>query len=493
MHNDEAVNAILLQGLWERGEYRYNPDEYHGPSLLYAARLFLEFSGARNFAEVSERALRAVTVTAGVALIPLLWLLRSALGYVGTAAAAILVAASPAMIFYSRYFIHETLLIAFTLLFLGGAWRHFREPKAGWAAVVGAGLGLMHATKETFVISLAAAGLAVLACLGWSHWRDGRPWSLSWRPWLRYAPFALSIAAGVSLLLFTSFLTHARGPVDSILTYLPWLNRAGGHSPHIHPWSFYFERLLGYSSPRGPLWTEAWVALLAIVGSVGALAGVGLRTASIGFARFLVFYTIAVASAYSLIPYKTPWCLLNFLMPAILLAGMGTAMLLRITPRPAAAWAIGALLVGGTGHLAWQGWRCGQDDGQSRGNPYAYSPTLPNGLALAERVTGIAMIAATGTRTEVLVVAPESAYWPLPWYLRTLKNVWWLESLPEKPAAPVVLAAAQLKAALDEKTQRHYLSVGYYELRPREFFELFVEFELWKRFVETLPRPKEDE
>ena len=493
MHNDEAVNAILLQGLWERGEYRYNPDEYHGPTLPYATRLLLGLIGTQDFAAITESSLRGVTVAAGVALIPLLWLLRTALGQAGTAAAAILLATSPAMVFYSRYFIHEMLLVCFTMLFLAGGWRHLREPSAVWAALVGAGLGLMHATKETFVISVVAAGLAWLACRGWSHWRNGAAWRIPEHRLLRYWPVTLSVAAGVSLLLFTSLLTHPRGPVDSILTYLPWLHRAGGHSPHIHPWSFYFERLLGYSSHRGPLWTEAWIALLALVGSVGALRGAGLGTASTGFGRFLVFYTMAIASAYSLIPYKTPWCLLNFLMPAILLAGMGASILLQLTRRPAAVWIISLLLVAGTGHLAWQGWRCGQDSGQSRGNPYAYSPTLPNGVALADRVHGIARIAATGAQTEVLVVAPESAYWPLPWYLRSLKNVWWLESLPEKPVAPIVLAAAQLKAALDEKTQRRYLSVGYYELRPREFFELFVEFELWKRFVETLPRPKEDE
>ena len=138
MHNDEAVNAIVLQGLWERGEYRYDPDEYHGPTLHYGTLPFLRFGGERDFDHLSERSLRRVTVVAGVALILLLALLRDALGTVATLVAAALLALSPAMIFYSRYFIHEMLLVGFTGLLLGSAWRYLRSPGPGWAAGGGA-------------------------------------------------------------------------------------------------------------------------------------------------------------------------------------------------------------------------------------------------------------------------------------------------------------------------------------------------------------------
>ena len=55
-----------------------------------------------------------------------------------------------------------------------------------------------------------------------------------------------------------------------------------------------------------------------------------------------------------------------------------------------------------------------------------------------------------------------------------------------------MIVSASFGAALDEKSNKRYLSVGFFEMRPRVFFELYVEFELWKRYVETLPRPKED-
>ena len=50
------------------------------------------------------------------------------------------------------------------------------------------------------------------------------------------------------------------------------------------------------------------------------------------FVRFLALYTFALAAAYSLIAYKTPWCLLSFWHGMILLAGVGAAWLVRRRP-----------------------------------------------------------------------------------------------------------------------------------------------------------------
>ena len=48
-----------------------------------------------------------------------------------------------------------------------------------------------------------------------------------------------------------------------------------------------------------------------------------LGRANPSLVRFSALFTFAQASAYTLISYKTPWCLLNFWQPAILLAGVG--------------------------------------------------------------------------------------------------------------------------------------------------------------------------
>ena len=66
MHTDESVHAIKFQGLWEKGAYAYDPNEFHGPSLYYATLPFAWLNGAANFAELREFTLRLVPVAFGL-------------------------------------------------------------------------------------------------------------------------------------------------------------------------------------------------------------------------------------------------------------------------------------------------------------------------------------------------------------------------------------------------------------------------------------------
>src|SRR6185436_12482937 len=118
LHNDEAVNAIKVAELWQQGRYAYDPDEYHGPTLHYATLPVLWLSGARNSDELKDATLRVAPVVFGVALLLLLPLFSDGLGRHAVAWAALFIAVSPAMVFYSRYFIHEMLLVFFTALML---------------------------------------------------------------------------------------------------------------------------------------------------------------------------------------------------------------------------------------------------------------------------------------------------------------------------------------------------------------------------------------
>ncbi len=170
MHNDEAVNAHLIQKLWEDGLYKYNPDEYHGPTLHYATLPLIWLSGAKDFTEVNESILRLGTVIFGVLLILLLWWLADGLARSALVYAAILTAVSPAMVFYSRYFIHEMLLVCFSMGAIGAGWRYIMTRRARWAVLTGASVGLMYATKETFVIALGAMVLAAGLVMVWERY-----------------------------------------------------------------------------------------------------------------------------------------------------------------------------------------------------------------------------------------------------------------------------------------------------------------------------------
>src|SRR5271165_4104849 len=133
MHNDEAVNAIKFRQLWEHQGYKYDPNEHHGPTLYYATLALEKLTFAPGFSQFTEGRLRLVTVIFGLGLIPLLPLLTDGLGRKAVVWAAFFTAVSPAMVFYSRYYIHEMLLVFFTLLAITAVWRYTRSRKLVWA------------------------------------------------------------------------------------------------------------------------------------------------------------------------------------------------------------------------------------------------------------------------------------------------------------------------------------------------------------------------
>jgi len=388
------------------------------------------------------------------------------------------------MVFYSRYFIHEMLLVFFTALALGSAWRYTQTRSPGWAATTGAALGLMFATKETFVITLGAMGLAAVATALWSMPKPIRLRNLPFRP--RDIALALVAMLVVWLLFFSSFFSNFAGLADSVRTYFPWLKRAAGHSPHLHPWYFYLERLGWYHPVKGPIWSEGLILVLAAVGGFVALT----RKRS-PFLRFLTLYTIVLTVAYSAISYKTPWCLLSFFYGMILLAGVGAAALVEAsTSRPLRAGAI-AVILGLSAQLGVQSWRASFVYSTDRRNPYVYAQTVPDILNLVQRAEGLARVSPNGYETIIKVIAPEGDYWPLPWYLRRFKQIGWYDKLPEDPYAPIVVVSSKLNAQLDEKSERKWIMAGLSELRPGKFFELYVELELWKKYVARLPQQTE--
>ena len=487
MHNDEGVNAVKFGVLLDRGEYRYDPHEYHGPSLHYATLAIARAAGFRNSSTLTDSALRLTPLVFGLGLILMLPLLRDGLGSKSLLCAGLFTAVSPAFIFYSQYFIHEMLLIFFTALAIAAGWRYWRSRHMAWAVLCGASIGLMHATKETFVFAIAAGVGALLANQAWNRWADasrGSFHSARLNPWHVVAG-AVAWTVTASLLL-SSFGSNWQGPLDSVRTYLPWLGRAGGASPHIHPWSFYLERLLFFRREAGPVWSEAAIGVLAIIGASAGFTRKGLEsTCNTSFLRFAALFTLFLAAIYTLIPYKTPWCFLGFWHGAILLAGVGMMVLIHAAGNQLVRVAAIGVLVVVSAQLAWQGWAATSRYAADRRNPYVYAQTSSDIHRLIDKVVAVSSAASHPEQTHINVIGAEGDYWPLPWYLRAFTRVGWWDALPSEPYAPIMIVSASLEAGLD--AQRTHLMIGYFELRPGVFMEVYVELELWKAFLAQSP------
>ena len=167
MHHDEANQAIKFGALLERGEYAYDAYDHHGPTLYYLTLPVAWLRGQATLAATDEWTLRGVPVAFGAATILLLPLLAAGIGRTAVVAAALLMAVSPAMVFYSRMYIQESMFACFALAFAIALGRATTEGGRQWPMLAGIAAGLAVATKETAVIVLPAS-LAACALAWWS-------------------------------------------------------------------------------------------------------------------------------------------------------------------------------------------------------------------------------------------------------------------------------------------------------------------------------------
>jgi len=525
MHTDEAVHAIKFGDLLENGRYVYDPFEYHGPGLNYLTLPIAWADGADRLTDISEVHLRLLPAVFGTGLVAVVWLLRRDLGPGATVAAAVLTAISPAMVFYSRYYIQEMLLVWFTFVAAAALWRAARRTdgptarrrRVGWLVLAGVCLGMMHVAKETFVIAGFAATVAAVSVWFWNR-RTRRPAREGGRKRLLMAAgIVLIVAAAVSAVFHSSFFKNPKGVVDSVLTYKHYVARAPGQGAsgvHEYPWHEYLHRLLWWHEDGGVVWSEAAVVVLALLGAAAAVTGKGLGDTSRTVARFLAVYTLVLTVAYAAIPYKTPWCMLGFVHGMILLGGIGAVAAFRLAPCAGSKAMVAVVLLAAAGHLGYQAWRGSFPAREDPTNPYVYAQTTSDANVLADQILAIALAGPQGARTPVQVIASDGDVWPLPWLLRDLKRHGYPRAVPsaKEALAPIVVIQPHLEDALmyriyDVPPEGHrdaYVPIPRltangedYDfdwvpmLRPNVPLRAFVKHDLWQRYTEAQSPPPE--
>jgi len=537
MHTDEAVHAVKFGTLLETGVYRYDKNEYHGPTLNYFTLLPAWLAGQTTLAELSEETLRIVPALFGVGLILLVFSFHAA-GPTAIAPAAFILACSPMMSYFSRYYIQETLLVFFAMALLVAAFRFLATGRTGWAVAAGVSGGLMAATKETWVIFIGAmaASLLVTFLIRRREGADPIPVPMS--------RIAVGLAAGViagiavAVIFFSSFFTHWEGVRDSVLAYETYFSRAGEEARHGHPWHYFFRMLTWWDEGSGPVWTEAAIMVFAAVGIIGTWVegrnrggttergisgGVAGKRVAGRFAEgqtageraeeqiaggpaekrtpggltkslkiFLGVYACLMFLIVSVIPYKTPWLVLGALMPLILMAGWGVSGF--IVWLPARLKVPGYLLLAFIGgHLTWQSYQASFELYDNPANPMVYSHPTDDVKQIAAIVEGAARVDPGNLPVQVVVSGDE--YWPLPWYMRRLPQVgWWNAVTDEFTPTPVILVSADREADLVERLYgsptagAQPLYVPLFDrpmfLRPGLEIRGYVTLDLWNRMRE---------
>lgn len=448
-HGDEAVHAVKFRELWEKGTYHYDPNEYHGPTIYYAALPVVALKAYRQFGDLQESDFRLAIAVLGAALAGLWLLLRPHFSEKGLLLAGLFTALSPAFVFYSRYFIQEVFLVLFTLLFLACAVKR---------SVVCAGVfaGLMLATKETAVLSLGAAALAWLVVRP----RGALPW--------RSLALGAGVAVAVAYVVLSGFFTNPKGPLGYFETFTPWMKRAGGTELHKQSVLHYLQLIVR---------SEGLIPWLGLI-------GMGLGVKHSPPVRFATIYTLVLVVVYAAIPYKTPWCALNFLAPLALLAGYAAvAVWERLKP----VWLKGLWglwVLGSFGLLGWQAYQTSfvtfQD---SRKNPWVYAQTISDINDFKTQAEAFAKVHPDGFKLVIKVISKDGYYWPLPWTLRRFDQVGYFTEVPADLAAPVVLASPEFDEAVTAQLKETHVMTGFFGLRAGVLYETFVELKLWEKYL----------
>jgi uncharacterized protein (TIGR03663 family) len=288
MHHDEANQAVKFGILLEQGEYRYDRTEHHGPTLYYLSLPFAWITSGTSFSSLSEVTLRLLPVIFGMGIILLLLLFKDGFSLEAAVFASILIAVSPAMVFYSRFYIQETLLIFFLVGAVAASWRYTRTHSPYWAAAAGFFFGMMFSTKETCIIAFGAM-LAALILSFISLKKQSQPKDTPSMPKISHLFIFIGTGVLVSLLLYSSFFQNPKGILDSVLAFGSYFNRAGSAGFHSHP-VFYYLRMLAFSQyGNGPVWSEALILFLALIGGFCLPADFPWRVKSIlhSFCHFL--------------------------------------------------------------------------------------------------------------------------------------------------------------------------------------------------------------
>jgi len=354
---------------------------------------------------------------------------------------------------------------------------------------------MMIASKETAVLTFATCGIALGLTAFWNRRIEGEPPALR-RLWNgKHVALALGVTLLTASLFVSGFFSNLSGPLDYLRAYTPWFQRAHGTDLHRHPWNYYLSILIWTHREKGPVWSEGVIVGLALIGLVLALLprAKSRLEGSATLARFVGFYTVTLTCIYSVIPYKTPWCVLSFLLGMILLAGIAADTLICRAPgKPLKALVILLLLAGCTqlGVLAYD---TSFPYNTRWGNPYVYSPTVPDAENLRLLLEQIAAASPQRDRMVVQVFSVDNYYWPLPWYLRRFPNVGYWTEVPQDADAPIILASQEFDDTLTKRLGDTHLMHGIYGIRPNVFFELWVRMDVWKAYVETRKAAHPDE
>ncbi len=324
-HFDEGINGHFVAKMWRDGFYKYDPTNFHGPLYFYFLQLSELIFGRGIFAS------RFITSIISVGCVMLMAAHRR---FLGAAAvwASLALAISVGAVFYGRYAIHESLFIFCQLLFSYGFFL-YREKQTRFAVgLMSAGFFGTVTLKETFFIFFGTWLIALFCLYIERKYIKLKAQDLEPETFIEENPeddaeekesevatptdwlLIFSLGALGAVIFFTGAFLHQQGFWDMFAALKVWTKTGTGNSGHEKPFIYWFDLLVRYE----------WPALAALVLTPILFFFVGSRR------RLLCLVAFGTWLAYSIIPYKTPWLILNLLWPLLFVFGFAMEKLTHL-------------------------------------------------------------------------------------------------------------------------------------------------------------------
>jgi predicted membrane-bound mannosyltransferase len=176
------------------------------------------------------------------------------------------------------------------------------------------------------------------------------------------------------------------------------------------------------------------------------------------FAVFAGLWAIGILTAYSVIPYKTPWLTLNILVPLALTGGYAAefAWRNRTYARRAAAVTMFAGIVLFAGYQAVVLSFVRYDDERY---PYVYAHTSREVLGLVGEVQRL-----EAQNSDLTIAVTSENQFPLSWYFRGYSAGYYGHAVVTNDS--LVIGSEGQGVTLDRLLGERYVRIGSYRLRP---------------------------
>jgi len=399
-HFDEGVNGYFVDQMRQFGYYHYDPTNFHGPLHFYLLFLAQTLLGRHTWA------LRLPIALISTLCVVQTLAFRRYFPRVTCLLAAAAMAVSPGMTFYGRYAIHESFLLLSLLLTTWGAlgmWQTGGRREL-WATALG--ITGMILTKETYVIHITAMLLAFPTLLLVERCSSSDLQRPAVQQWSRQELVnVVTVCFGLVIFFYSGALLDWSSVRGLWETFQNWTQTGtSGKSGHEKDWYYWWPLMARYE----------WPALFGVAASFLLVLPRSLRNL-----RYVVIAGWGTLAAYSIIHYKTPWCIITFLWPFYFAFGAAIERLSSQLPRALPGGVAVVLLLHSTCMACWLNFRHFADPKEE----YVYVQTLPAVDKILRPLYALAAADPANYHLKGILLFNTGENHPLPWLLGDFTHV----------------------------------------------------------------------